>query len=124
MAMVLSTTTFALDPFSMDMIRPEKICKAALTYSSVHYFSWGATIVGKQIELRWNGMPSTMFDALDTIYKNDTVVVFNPNIPGSTETYNVNLLDLQGQYFISQESSSNYYRTNCKLRLLIMSTTT
>lgn len=122
MSMVLSTTTFARDPFSMDMIRPEKICQSVLTYSSVQYFSWGSTIVGKQVNLRWNAMPSTMFDALDTLYTNDTVILWDPNIPGKTGGYNVNILDLNGDYYISQESSAKYWRINCVLSLLIMST--
>lgn len=120
--MVLSTTTFALDPSDMDIIKSDKICAYELTYSSVVYFSWGSTIVGKTVDLRWNAMPSTMFDALDTVMKADTTVVWQPNIPGNGTSYNVHVLNLTGNYFISQESSAKFYRTNCVLSLLIMST--
>ena len=121
MAMVLSTTTFARDPQQMTMIRGEKICTYALTYSGVAFFSWGATVVGKVVDLEWAAMPSTQFDALDTVMKADTTCVFDPAIPNSTQTYEVNILGLDGEYFLSPESSANVERLNCKLSLLIMS---
>lgn len=124
MGMVLSTSTFALDPGAMTMIRPDKVCAAVQTYSGVAYFSWGSTIVGKEIELSWNGMPSTQFDALQAIYVADTTCIFKPRIPGLAQNYVVNVTGLDGEYWISAESSANYYRTNCRLRLLIMSTST
>lgn len=124
MTMVLSTTTFARDPGQMTMIRPEKICSHALTYGGVAFFSWGATIVGKVIDLEWNGMPSTQFDAIDAVYTADSTCVFNPDIPGSTQTYEVNLLGFDGDYFLSLESSASFERINCKLSLLIMSEVT
>lgn len=124
MTMVLSTTTFALDPYDMTIIKSEKICNHILTYDGVAFYSWGKSIVGKVIDLRWNAMPSTMFDALDTLIADDATCIFNPNIPGSTVTYEVNILGLDGEYFISQESSAQFYRRNCNLRLLIMSEVT
>ena len=124
MGMVLSTSTFALDPGGMTMIRPDKVCASVQTYSGVAYFSWGSTIVGKEIELSWNAMPSTQFDNLQAIYVADTTVIFKPRITGLAQNYVVNVTDLQGDYYISAESSANYWRTNCKLKLLIMSTST
>lgn len=124
MAMVLSTTTFARDPGKMTMIRADKICSHALTYSGVAFYSWGATVVGKVIDLEWNGMPSTQFDAIDTVYASDATCVFNPGITGSTQTYEVNILGFDGEYFINPESSARYERINCKLSLLIMSEVT
>lgn len=122
--MVLSTTTFALDPSSMGMIKADKINAHVQTYSSVQYFSWGTALNGKTIPLKWNAMPSTMFDALDAVYQSDTQVVWQPNLPGSTTQYNVEVLNLTGEYWISQKSSANYHRINCKLDLLIMSEVT
>lgn len=120
MTMSISTTTFALDPSDMDIIKADKICSYVPTYSGVQFFSWGSTITGKLIELRWNAMPSTMFDALQTVIETDATAIWTPNIPGSTVTYEINLLGLDGQYFISQESSAAFYRANCKLQMLIM----
>jgi hypothetical protein len=121
MAMVLSTTTFARDPGKMTMIRADKICSHSLTYSGVAFFSWGATIVGKVIDLEWNAMPSTQFDAIDTVMGTDATCVFDPDITGSTQTYEVNILGFDGDYFLETESSARIERLNCKLSLLIMS---
>jgi hypothetical protein len=124
MPMSISTTTFALDPSDMTMLKDDKICSFVRTYSGVAFFSWGATIVGKEIDLIWNAMPSTMFDALNTLVCLDTTMIWTPNIPGSTQTYEVNLIGLDGAYYISQESSSSFYRINCNLKMLIMSEVT
>lgn len=124
MAMSISTTTFALDPFDMTVLKSDKVCSYIKTYDGIAFFSWGKTIVGKIIDLKWNAMPSTMFDAIDTLINTDTTMIWTPNIPGSTVTYEVNLISLNGQYWISQESSSAYYRKDCSLRILIMSEVT
>jgi len=121
MPMVLSTTTFERDPRQMTMIRPEKICSRALTYSGVAFFSWGATIVGKVIDLEWNGMPVAQFDALDAVYAADSTCVFDPDITGSTQTYEVNILGFDGEYHLHTDTSTSVERINCKLSLLIMS---
>lgn len=124
MPMSISTTTFAVDPSDMTIIKSDKICSYAQTYSSVAFYSWGKSIVGKEIDLKWNSMPSTQFDAIDTLIASDTTMIWTPNITGSTVTYEVNLINLDGSYFISQESSSRFWRTNCSLKMLIMSEVT
>jgi hypothetical protein len=107
------------------MLRPEKKCSYLETYSSVSYFSFGATIVGKAIDLSWNLLPSAQFNSLDAVYQADTVVAWDPSIPGSTVRYNVNVMSLNGEYFISQESTSQEsYRQNISMQLLIMSQVT
>jgi len=124
MTMSISTTTFALDPGDMTILKSDKVCSFTKTYNGVAFFSWGKTIVGKEIALNWNAMPSTMFDAIDALITVDSTMIWTPNIPGSTVTYEVNLLGLDGSYWISQESSAAYYRKNCTLRMLIMSEVT
>jgi len=52
------------------------------------------------------------------------LLIFDPDIPGSTQTYEINLISLGGEYFVSQESSASYWRINCDLRFLIMSEVT
>jgi hypothetical protein len=121
MAMSISTTTFAKEPSRMTILKSDKICSYAQTYDGVEFFSWGKSIVGKVINLSWPAMPSTMFDKIDALIATDSTVVWVPDIPGSTVTYVVNLLGLDGQYWISKESSSSYYRRSCGLKLLIMS---
>lgn len=119
-SMSISTTTFA-QPSDMTLLRP-KLRNAFLeTFSSIAYFSWGATIVGKQIDLSWSMLLSTQFDALDVVYAADETVVWDPSIPGSSATYNVKILDLDGKYFLSQESSARFHRRDVQMSLLIMS---
>jgi hypothetical protein len=108
----------------MTLIKSDKVCSFAKTYDGVVFFSWGKTIVGKEISLGWNAMPSTMFDSIDTFIGAETTVIWKPEITGSTVTYEVNFLGLNGAYWISPESSANYYRRNCNLRMLIMSEVT
>lgn len=119
-----STIIFAQDPGNMTLIKSDKICSYAKTYDSVAYFSWGKSIIGKEIALGWNAMPSTMFDSIDTFIGAETTVIWAPEITGSTVTYEVNILGFDGAYWISPESSAAYHRRNCSLRLLIMSEVT
>lgn len=123
-SMMLSTAVFR-QPSAMTMVRPDKKCASLETYSSVAYFSWGSTIVGKVIDLSWNLLPSAQFNSLDAVYRADEVVAWDPSIPGSTDQYNVNILSLGGEYFISQESTSpESCRQNVSMQLLIMSQAT
>jgi len=124
MSMSISTTTFVAEPAQMTILKSDKVCSFIKTYDGVAFFSWGKSIVGKEIMLNWAAMPSTMFDAIDALIATDTTAVWDPNIPGSTVTYSVNLLGLNGAYWISKESSSAYYRKDCSLRILIMSEVT
>ena len=123
MPMSISTTTFT-DPSEMTILKSDKICSFIKTYGGVEFFSWSKSIVGKVIDMRWKAIPSTMFDAIDTLITTDTTMIWSPNVPGSTVTYEVNLLGLDGQYWLSKESSSSFYRRNCSLKLVIMSEVT
>lgn len=123
-SMMLSTVLF-MQPSAMTMLRPDKKCSFLETYSSVSYFSWGSTIVGKVVDLSWNLMPSTQFVLLDAVYVADEAVNFDPSIPGSTVQYNVNVLSLNGEYFLNQESTSqDSCRQNVSMQILIMSQVT
>ena len=104
------------------MIRGDKKTAMVETYSSVTLFSWGSTVVGKIIDLTWNMLQTTEFNALDTVQAEDTTFVWFPGFPDSTVSYKTNLLSLDGEYWISQESTG--YRQNVRAQLLIMGVAT
>jgi hypothetical protein len=118
--MVLGSYTFATQPSSMTMIQKSREVATVKTYASVALFSWGATIVGKTIELGWLFMTTSQYASLQTIYEADVPVVFNPN-DGSSKTYNVEVISLDSDYFIKLDNSAGNHRRNAKMRLLIMS---
>jgi len=109
-----------LNPGSMTIVRQEKKTAVIETYSSVAYFSWSASIVGKIIELAWNWMNGADFLALDTLYAADAVAVFNPG-DGLGKTFNVNILSLDGTYYMGTGVTTASIRTDVKVQLLIMS---
>jgi hypothetical protein len=118
--MVLGTHTFIKQPKTMTMIQKDREVATVKTYSSVALFSWGASIVGKTIEVGWPIMTTSEYASFQTIYEADAQVVFDPQ-DGSSKTYNVELLSLISEYFIHLNNASGHYRRNVKLTLLIMS---
>lgn len=117
----IGTFTPEMNPGQMTVIRAEKKVSVVETYSSVAYFSWGTSIVGKVIEMTWNWMSGDKFNALDVLYAADAVVVFDPNDTRGL-TFNVNILSLDGEYLMGGGGvSSTAIRTNVRLQLLIMS---
>lgn len=119
----IGTFTPKIGPGSMTIVRPEKKTAVVETYSSVAYFGWPASIVGKVIELTWNWMDGEDFNALDTLYAADAAVVFNPG-DGLGKTYNVNILSLDGKYYKGTGITTASIRTDVVCRLLIMSQVT
>ena len=118
---------FALLPGGMTPIRSDKICAYELTYSDVAYFSWGASIVGKEITLTWNAMPAAMWATLDAFYAGDKTLVWNPTLDGSAvTTYNVEMVRLEGEYFLGgyDTALSSSWRRNVTMTLLILGAVT
>lgn len=114
----VGSLTFTRNPVKMTPVEKVRYNSFVLTYSSVAHFSWGASIVGKELELEWNLMENPEFTNLKTIYEADSSVVFNPN-DGSGKTYNVELLNLNSVYYMGRDASGR--RLNVKLELLILS---
>lgn len=117
--MSLGSYTFEANPSDATLIKPERSGSAVETYSSVAFFSWGVSIVGKIVELQWDYMPSLMFDELDDLYRADAAVVFDPQ-DGSSRVYNVEILDLSGKYFQNLEIGAAIIRKDVKLTLLVL----
>jgi hypothetical protein len=118
--MVLGSYTFASNPSSMNMIQKGLTVAHKETYTSVALFSWGATYAGVILDLEWDYMRTDQWSSLDTIYQADTAVVLNPN-DGTSKTFNVHVLSLDGEYHISFEADSSHSRKNVRMRLLILS---
>jgi hypothetical protein len=119
--MILDSYTFDKNPGKMTMVEKDKFASSLLTYTSVAYFSWGATLVGKVITLSWGGMTTTQFDTLQNKYEADTEVVWEPNQGDSADrTYNVEMSRLVGEYHISLLDSASD-RINVEMDLVIMS---
>lgn len=118
--MVLGTHTFVKQPATMTLIQKDREVAKVKTYSSVALFSWGASIIGKTIEISWPFMTTSEYASFQAIYEADAQVVFDPQ-DGSSKTYNVELLSLTSEYFIHLSNASGHNRRNVKLTLLIMS---
>ena len=119
--MVLGGYTFADHPSDIDgMMVKQKSCAEVQTYSSVAFFSWGVSLVGKIIEMSWDYMTCDQYDSLKTLFEADAAVVFDPQ-DGSTKTYNVQIKDLTGKYNLMLTHDDSDYRKNVKLQILIMS---
>lgn len=114
----LATVTFLLNPSTMTM--PEKDVDVAVkpTYSSVAYFSWASTYVGKIIDLGWGYMPSAQFESISELYRAGGEVVFDPQ-DGKSLTFDAFILDFKGEYHILL-GSTNTWRKNVKLQLLLL----
>jgi hypothetical protein len=121
MAMAFGIYNCEYYPTQFTIPRPKKSNAYIETYESVGHFSWGFLWPGKIIEVDWDKMPSEQFDSLDTIWQNDEEIVWDPDIPGLSQTYNVQILDFDGDFFESTGIDPEIWRQNCKMTLLIMS---
>lgn len=117
---VIGTRTLTLDPQRMTMLRADKSCAHKQTYTSVAFFSWGTSIVGKEILLEWPVMSVADFDALDSIFIADVAFNFTPS-DGGGHTYSVNMTSFNGEYFLGRTSAAPTTRKNVRMTLLIMS---
>ena len=119
--MVIGTYTLARLPGYMTIVRPELVNSDVMTYTNVAYFSWGASIVGKKIQLKWAAMPPDQFDSLDAIYVADASVVWDPtDVAGGSTTYNVRMISFDAEYIPGAVG----YRGNTTMVLLILSEVT
>lgn len=81
MAFTMSTNTstsytFAKAPTEMTPLKAIRYNAHMLTYSGVDHFSWGATIVGKRIELSWPWLSSAQYEKFQTFYESDNTLRF------------------------------------------------
>lgn len=127
MAMTLGGVSLDPGPSEIDgIIAKGRDCAHVTTYTSVGFYSWGASIVGKIVSLQWDYLSYVVYNQLQALLEADAQVVFDPDLGGaSPPTYNVEILSLTGTYWQTQGTtveSENAYRTDVHLQLLIMST--
>lgn len=113
--MTLGGQTLSKLPSDMTLITPDRISAMKKTYSNVAFFSWGNTLVGKVLELKWPLLSFAEFDVLDTLFQADSSVVFDPGVPSPTDTYTVEIIALDGKYYMQTTR-----RTNVRMKLLIL----
>lgn len=116
--MILGSYTFDKNPMRVSgVINPDVIKSVVRTIGDVAVFSWGAQIPGRTIILNWDYVSTEQFAELSSIYQADESVEFDPQ-DGEGKTYNVEVMNLIGTYFISLSDSQN--RQNVELTLLIL----
>jgi hypothetical protein len=118
--MVLGTLTFEENPSEIDLLIPDRISSEVGTLESVAFFSWGVTLIGKKISLKWSTLPSEQFDDIQALIAADAAVVFDPE-DGLENTYNVEIKKCTGKYFKSLDVSATVRRKDVELVLLILS---
>lgn len=117
----LGAHTFEVNPGGTDgVLMPEKTCAVCPTFNGVGYFSWGASIIGKQIVLTWPWMTAAEFNTIRDLLVADLPVVFDP-ADGSGVTYNVEIMNLHGTYHCGLTANAGIYRKNVKITILILS---
>lgn len=117
---VIGTHTCTLDPQKMTMVRAEKPNASKLTYTSVAYFAWTPSIVGKEIMLEWPVMDAASFASLDVIYQANLPFTFTPSDGIGSSTYTVEMTSFNGDYFRGRGTTSASTRKNVKMTLLIL----
>jgi len=115
--MILDGYTFTLNPESCEMPIEEKRASTIKTLGGAAYFSWGTFLPGTTLTLKWSYMSVAMFSQLETKNEADNQVVFNP---GSGTSYNVEIQNLKGAWFLDQTASAQF-RKNIELELVIIS---
>lgn len=115
--MVLDTYTFAKNPSDATLPNKKRVAHEAETIGGVQFYSWGAKIAGKKLTLKWKYMLVTQFNSIQTILENDTQCTFQP---GDGNTYNVQVLRLNGAYFLDNSTQAEL-RKNVTLELVIIS---
>jgi hypothetical protein len=119
--MVLGTYTFPTNPSDATPVEMDRSTANVTTYESVGFFSWGASIIGKIIELTWTYMPADMYDSLKDLEIADATIVFDPQ-DGTGNTYNVEILSIYGKYCLGKLGyASTTLRKDVKVALLILS---
>ena len=119
--MKLGGYTFAWDPSKWEPPVPEKKQASVTTFSGVGYFSWGATIVGKQIDLEWEFMSQAQFDSLQALFEADAYVLWDLDVAGMMNYY-VEITELVAELPEVVGYDQGYIH-NVRVTLLILSET-
>ena len=86
MTMTLGGQTITKLPSKMTLILADRMSAVKKTYSSVAFFSWGNTLLGKILTLEWPLLELAEWNVLDALFQADASVVFDPGVPSVTDT--------------------------------------
>jgi hypothetical protein len=118
--MTLGGYTFPHNPSSLrDIIQKRRDISITPTYSSVAIFKWPALYEGQILELNWDFMQTDMFETIRGFRDAGTTLVFNPQ-DGTGVTFNVEVVDISGQYHIHLANATGNHRKKVKLELVIV----
>lgn len=117
--MVFGSYTLVRQPNFMTILHEDRDISYVKTHSSMHTFSWGLTMVGKEVEIRWNYMPTIQYAELLSIYQDDDSFTFDPQ-DDEGFTYTVQMLIFNGEYLVHLTNTSKHMRQNIIMVLLIL----
>lgn len=76
--MKLGGYTFDWTPDVFTLPQAEKSTGKVKTYSSVAFFSWGVSLLGKEISLEWDWMEVDQYERLRSLFEANAPVVWDP----------------------------------------------
>ena len=115
--MELDSYTFPWNPDRWTIPKEEKFYGKVLTYTSAAFFSFGISIIGKEILLEWDWMSIDQFGALNAIFLSNEGCVWDPK---DGYIYDVEILSFDGAYFDTTALDAPW-RKNVKMVLMILS---
>jgi hypothetical protein len=114
--MTLAGYTFAMNPARATLPHTERLTTFAPTLGGAEFFSWGTTIKGKVIRLYWDYMPLAQWNQFISILTADSSCSWTT---GGGNTYTVEILSLNGEYFIDNSALAEF-RRDVNLEMIIM----
>ena len=115
--MQLGDYTFAANPAGLAIPTQRRAAAGLETIDGMQFYSWGVYLPGRSLTLQWNKMTPAQFSELATILEADAQVVWRPR---TGSDYNVQVMELTGEYFIGLTADAAY-RQNVTMTLLIVS---
>jgi len=74
----LGAYTFDWNPDVFTLPQAEKSLGKVKTYSSIAFFSWGLSLLGKEISIEWDWMGVDQYERLRSLFEANTSVVWDP----------------------------------------------
>jgi len=123
----LGNYKFYWDPDEMTMPYSEKIVAEEKTFGGSQIFEWEATIIGKEVNLKWDFMPLGMYNNLRRKYMRlGQTYTWDPQLTNG-ETFSVAITGLQGTYFKHLKENSTWRKDvilTLSIRSKVVSATT
>jgi len=74
----LGEYTFDWNPDSFTLPQAERSTGRVKTYSSIAFFSWGLSLLGKEISIEWDWMGVDQYERLRVLFEANSPVVWDP----------------------------------------------